>query len=61
MLAQLLEDKRKSTDKASILVAPTSGKPFLLDVRAMDHSLGDLLAQKNDEGYEGGNLTSRVP
>jgi hypothetical protein len=35
-----------------ILVAPVSGKPFLLYVRAMDHSLGVLLAQKNNEGFE---------
>ena len=27
-------------------------KLFLLYVRAMDHSLGDLLAQKNDKGHE---------
>jgi len=33
-------------------VVPTSGKPFLLDVKAMDHSLGALLAQKNNDGYE---------
>src|SRR5205809_1401620 len=29
-----------------------AGKPFLLYVRSMDHSLGALLAQHNDEGYE---------
>src|SRR2546430_4185904 len=33
-----------------ILVAPVTGKPFLLYVRSMDHSLGALLAQHNDEG-----------
>jgi len=27
-------------------------KPFLIYVRAMDHSLGALLAQNNDQGYE---------
>ena len=32
--------------KPLILVAPTSGKPFLLYVKAMDHSLGALLAPK---------------
>jgi len=35
-----------------VLVAPVSGKPFLLYVRAMDHSLGALLAQNNDQNYE---------
>src|SRR3954464_7137001 len=35
-----------------VLVAPVAGKPFLLYVRSMDHSLGALLAQHNDEGYE---------
>jgi len=33
-------------------VALTSGKSFLLYVKAMDHSLGALLAQKNDDGHE---------
>jgi len=32
-----------------VLVAPVSGKLFLLYVRAMDHSLGALLAQNNDQ------------
>src|SRR3954471_9000315 len=35
-----------------VLVAPVAGKPFLLYVHSMDHSLGALLAQHNDEGYE---------
>ena len=35
-----------------MLAAPVVGKPFLLYVRSMDHSLGALLAQHNDEGYE---------
>src|SRR5204863_4179242 len=35
-----------------VLVAPVAGKPFLLYVRSMDHSLGALLAHHNDEGYE---------
>jgi len=33
-------------------VAPTLGKLFLLYVKAMDYSLGALLAQKNDDGHE---------
>src|SRR5436190_2083980 len=35
-----------------VLIAPIAGKPFLLYVRSMDHSLGALLTQHNDEGYE---------
>jgi len=34
------------------LVAPISGKPFLLYVQAMDHSLGGLLAQNNDQNHK---------
>jgi len=34
------------------MISPILGKPFLLYVRTMDHSLGVLLAQKNDEGDE---------
>ena len=33
-------------------MASTSGKPFLFYVKAMDHSLGTLLAQKDDDGHE---------
>lgn len=35
-----------------VLVAPVSWKPFLIYVCAMEHSLGGLLAQDNDEGHE---------
>ena len=35
-----------------VLTAPVSGKPFLIYVRAMDHSLGALLAQNDDQGHE---------
>ena len=35
-----------------VLVAPVSGKPFPLYVRAMDHSLGALLAQNNNQNHE---------
>jgi len=34
------------------MVGPISEKSFLLHVRAMDHSLSALLAQKIDEGFE---------
>ena len=46
------EDIKEYLTKPPVLVAPTSGKSFLLYVKAMDHSLGALLAQKNDEGHE---------
>ena len=35
-----------------VLTAPISGKPFLIYVRAMDHSLRALLAQNNSQGHE---------
>lgn len=35
-----------------MLVAPILGKPFILYKRALDHSLGALLGQNNDEGKE---------
>jgi len=35
-----------------VLIAPVSGKPFLIYVRVMDHSLGALLTQNNDQGPE---------
>lgn len=33
-----------------ILMAPVLGRPFLIYVRAMDHALGALLAQHNEQG-----------
>jgi len=49
---EAFEDIKEYLTKPPVLVAPTSGKSFLLYVKAMDHSLGALLAQKNDEGHE---------
>ena len=46
------DDIKKYHTKPPILVGPRADKPFLLYVRAMDHSLGALLAQKSDDGYE---------
>ena len=46
------KDIKRYLTKPLILVAPTSGKPFLLYVKAMDYSLGTLLAQKDDNGHE---------
>jgi len=36
----------------SLLIAPVSEKSFLLYVRAMDHSLGALLAQNINQNHE---------
>jgi len=46
------EDIKRYLTKPPVLVAPTSGKPFLLYVKALDYSLGALLAQKDDNGHE---------
>ena len=46
------EDIKRYLIKPPVFVAPTSGKPLLLYVKAMDHSLGALLAQKDDNGHE---------
>ena len=46
------KDIKRYLTKPPVLVAPTSGKPFLLYVKALDYSLGALLAQKDDNGHE---------
>ncbi|XXG53660.1 hypothetical protein AAC387_Pa03g1722 [Persea americana] len=38
--------------KPPVLAVPTTGKPFILYTRALDYSLGALLAQENDGGKE---------
>ena len=40
------EDIKRYLTKSPVLVAPTSGKLFLLYVKAMDHSLGARLLKK---------------
>jgi len=49
---EAFEDIKRYLTKPPVLVGPTLGKPFLLYVKAMDHSLGALLTQKNDDGHE---------
>jgi len=44
------EDVKAYLTKPPVLASPISEKIFLLYVRVMDHSLGVLLAQKNEEG-----------
>ena len=46
------EDIKEYLTKPPVLVAPVSGKPFLLYVPTMNHSLGALLVQKNDESFK---------
>jgi len=46
------EDIKRYLTRPPVLMAPTSGKSFLLYVKAMDHFLGALLAQKDDDGHE---------
>jgi len=46
------EDIKEYHIKPPVLISPFSGKSFLLYVRAMNHSLGALLTQKNDESVE---------
>ena len=46
------EEIKQYLIQPSVLVAPVSGKPFLIYARAMDHSLGALLAQNNEQGQE---------
>ncbi|KAK4383074.1 hypothetical protein Sango_2811200 [Sesamum angolense] len=38
--------------KPRVLVAPVPGRPLILYVAAQEHSIGILLARKNDEGKE---------
>jgi len=49
---EAFEDIKEYFTRLPILVAPPSGKLFFLYVKTMDHSLGTLLTQKNDEGHE---------
>ena len=46
---EAFEDIKRYLTKPPILVALKSGKSLLLYVKAMDNSLGTLLAQKNEE------------
>jgi len=49
---QAFEEIKRYLTQPPVLVAPVTEKPFLKYVRAMDHSLGALLAQNNDQRYE---------
>ena len=49
---EAFKDIKRYLTKPLVLVAPTSRKSFLPYVKAMNYSLGALLAQKNDDGHE---------
>ena len=49
---QAFEEIKRYLAHLPVLAAQVSGKPFLIYVRAMDHSLEALLAQNNDQGHE---------
>jgi len=49
---QAFEKIKRCLTHSPILTAPVSEMPFLIYVRAIDHSLGALLAQNNDQGRE---------
>ena len=46
------QDIKSYLTKPPVLAIPTTGKPFILYTRALDYSLGALLAQENDGGKE---------
>ena len=49
---EAFEEIKEYLTHPSVLVAPVSGKPFLLFVRGMGHSLETLLAQNNDQNHK---------
>jgi len=49
---QAFEEIKQYLTQPPVLTSLVSGKPFLIYVRAMDHSFGALLAQNNDQGHE---------
>ncbi|KAJ8635963.1 hypothetical protein MRB53_010230 [Persea americana] len=46
------QDIKSYLTKPPVLAVPTAGKPFILYTRALNYSLGALLAQENDGGKE---------
>jgi len=49
---QVFEEIKQYLTHLPVLIALVSEKPFQIYVRAMDHSLGALLAQNNNQGHE---------
>jgi len=52
VLANKHSKRSKNISHPLVVVAQVLGKPFLLYVRPMDHFLGALLAQNNEQNYE---------
>jgi len=49
---QVFEEIKRYLTHPTVLTTPVLEKSFLIYIQAMDHSLGTLLAQNNDQGYE---------
>jgi len=49
---QAFEEIKRYLTQPPVLRALISGKPFLIYVRVMNHSLGALLTQNNDQEHE---------
>ena len=49
---QAFEEIKRYLTHPPVLIALVSGKPFLIYIQAMDHSLGALLAKNNDQRHE---------
>ncbi|ONK60678.1 uncharacterized protein A4U43_C08F21380 [Asparagus officinalis] len=57
---QVFDEIKIYLSNPPVLVAAVLGKPFLINIRAMEHSLGALLAQNDDVGHEQGIYYLRV-
>lgn len=51
------ESIKEYLTKPPVLAAPVPGRPFILYICALDHSLGALLAQKDDKKKKGPFIT----
>ena len=49
---EAFKDIKRYRTNPHVLEAPMPNKPFILYTRALDHSLGAMLAQNNDDGKE---------
>jgi len=49
---QAFEEIKRYLMHPPVLTTPVSGKPFLIYVRVIDHSLGALLVRNNYQGHE---------
>ena len=49
---QAFEEIKRDLTQPPVLTGPVSGKPFLKYVRVMDHFLGALLTQNNDQRHK---------